>query len=80
MVADKKPHVQTVRGTVVKVSSAQTVRVASKMTKVHPIYKKRYTRTRYFLVHDEQSQAKVGDEVTITPCRPISKNKQWRIA
>jgi small subunit ribosomal protein S17 len=79
MATEKKPHVQTVRGTVVKVSSTQTVRVASKMTKVHPIYKKRYTRTRHFLVHDEAGKAQVGDTVTIAACRPISKSKQWRI-
>ena len=77
--ATKETHVQTVRGTVIARSSAQTVRVTAKMTKVHPIYKKRYTQTRRFLVHDEHDTAKVGDEVTIAACRPISKGKQWRI-
>lgn len=72
--------VQTVRAIVVKKSSAQTIRVATKTTKVHPIYKKRYTRTRYYMVHDENESAKVGDEVTIVSCRPISKLKHWKLA
>lgn len=70
---------QTVQGTVVKVGSAQTVRVATKVTKLHPLYQKRYTRTRYFLVHDPESNAKVGDIVTIVSCRPVSKLKHWVI-
>ena len=79
MATESKPHTHTVKGTVVKLSSAQTIRVAAKYTKVHPIYKKRYTRTGFFLVHDEGNVAKVGDIVTIAACRPISKNKQWRL-
>jgi small subunit ribosomal protein S17 len=70
---------QTVRGTVVKKSSAQTIRVAVKFTKIHPIYKKRYSRTRYYLAHDPADTTQVGDEVTLVSCRPISKLKSWTI-
>jgi len=79
MATSATTHIHTVKGTVVKISSEQTIRVAAKYTKVHPIYKKRYTRTRFFLVHDEANAAKVGDTVTIEACRPISKNKAWRL-
>ena len=68
---------QTVRGTVVKRSSAQTVRVATKVTKVHPIYKKRFSRIVHYTAHDESNTIEVGAEVTIKSCRPISKNKHW---
>lgn len=67
------------RGTVVKRSSANTVRVSIGYTKVHPIYKKRYSRTRFYLVHDAADTAQVGDQVSITPCRPISRLKSWQI-
>jgi small subunit ribosomal protein S17 len=70
---------QSVRGTVVKKSSAQTVRVVVKFTKIHPIYKKRFSRTRYYLAHDPSDSAKVGDEVTLVTCRPVSKLKNWMI-
>lgn len=74
-----KPKTQapTIRGTVVKKPSTQTIRVSLKVTKVHPIYKKRYSRLHYYLAHDPSDQVKVGDEVTIVSCRPISKLKHW---
>ena len=68
---------QVVLGMVVKVSAPQTIRVATKVTKVHPLYHKRYSQMRFYTVHDPESKAKVGDMVTITGCRPISKTKQW---
>ena len=70
-------QVQTVRGTVVKRSSAQTVRIETKVTKVHPIYKKRYSRTVHYIAHDEADNAVIGSEVTIQSCRPMSKNKYF---
>lgn len=70
-------QMQTVRGTVVKKGSAQTIKVAIKVTKVHPIYKKRYSQLRHYIAHDPSDAAKVGDEVTIEACRPISKIKHW---
>lgn len=71
---------QVIVGTVVQKSGLQTVKVAVRTTKVHPIYKKRYSRTRHFQVHDAAESAKIGDEVKIVPCRPISKTKRWMIA
>ena len=68
---------QTIRGTVVKKSSPQTIRITTKVTKVHPLYKKRYSRNLYYIAHDPSDAVKVGDEVTIVACRPISKIKHW---
>ena len=76
--ADKQTQ-KTIQGTVVKLSSNQTIRVATKITKVHPIYRKRYSLLKHFVVHDQDNQAKVGDIVTITMCRPVSKNKRWTV-
>jgi small subunit ribosomal protein S17 len=70
----------TMKVTVVKKSSAQTIRVSLKIAKVHPIYKKRYSLTRHYLVHDEAGTAEVGQEITIVSCRPISKLKHWKVA
>lgn len=72
-------QIQTIRGTVVKKCSTQTIRVATKITKVHPVYKKRYSQLKYYYVHDEADTAKEGDEVTIMACRPISKQKHWTL-
>ena len=70
-------QIQTLRGTVVKKSSAQTIRISVKVTQVHPIYKKRFSQLRYYLAHDPSDAVKVGDTVTIVSCRPISKLKSW---
>lgn len=71
--------IQSITGTVVKVGSVQTIKIATKVTKVHPIYRKRYTLTKHLTAHDTDSIAKVGDVVTVIPCRPISKTKRWAV-
>jgi small subunit ribosomal protein S17 len=70
-------QVQTLRGTVVKKGSAQTIKISLKVTSVHPLYKKRFSKLRYYVAHDPSDAVKVGDEVTIEACRPISKIKHY---
>ena len=36
-------------------------------------------RTTKLLAHDEQNECKEGDTVTITPCRPLSRRKSWKL-
>ena len=43
----------------------------------HPLYGKYITRSKKYHVHDEESQARKGDTVTFTECRPLSKTKSW---
>jgi small subunit ribosomal protein S17 len=74
---NKDTHVQSIRGTIVKKCSAQTVKIATKVTKVHPLYKKRYSQVLHYLAHDPSDKAEVGQEVTIIPCKPVSKMKRW---
>ncbi|MEA2701694.1 MAG: small subunit ribosomal protein [Candidatus Parcubacteria bacterium] len=71
---------QTFRGTVVKTAMKDTATVAVSRYVKHPKYKKYQVRTKKFLVHDEGNTAKVGDEVTIVGCRPISKLKRFKLA
>lgn len=56
-----------------------TVVVALSRVIVHPKYQKRYTRAIKFKAHDEKNECKPGDIVTIEECRPISKEKRWRV-
>ena len=46
---------------------------------MHPVYKKFITRSKKYHAHDEENRLKVGDLVKIEECRPISKNKRWRV-
>ncbi len=66
------------KGKVVSNKNTNTVTVEIERKKVHPIYRKRYTSTKKFLAHDENSH-KLGDVVTIEETRPLSKNKRWQV-
>ena len=45
----------------------------------HHAYKKYVRRTSKFMAHDEKNECRVGDKVRIIECRPLSKNKCWRL-
>ena len=45
----------------------------------HPRFNKILTQTKKFYVHDEKSEAKVGDKVRIVESRPTSKLKRWAL-
>jgi small subunit ribosomal protein S17 len=42
-------------------------------------YKKYVTRAERYKAHDETNQAVIGDTVTIQECRPLSRDKRWRL-
>lgn len=69
----------TKQGVVVKISGEKTIKVQVRSYQTHPKYKKQYLRTRNFLIHDEKTEAKVGDEVSFAQCRPVSKRKTWTL-
>ena len=45
----------------------------------HPIYKKTIKRSKKYVAHDENNECKTGDLVQIAECRPLSKNKRYRL-
>ncbi|MDR2028250.1 MAG: 30S ribosomal protein S17 [Treponema sp.] len=58
----------------------KTIVVAVETKTLHPLYKKYITRSKKVKAHDEANEAKVGDRVRVVECRPISKEKCWRLA
>ncbi|PLX27524.1 30S ribosomal protein S17 [Candidatus Parcubacteria bacterium] len=66
-------------GVVVSDKMDKTVVVRVDRVVVHPKYKKRYTVSKKYKCHDEKNEFKEGDKVTFTECRPMSKNKRWRV-
>ena len=58
----------------------KTVVVAIRDNVKHPLYKKIIKRTVRFKAHDENNTAHVGDKVMIMETRPLSKDKNWRLA
>ena len=45
----------------------------------HPKYGKYIKKSTKFKIHDEENKCKIGDVVTITEVRPISKDKSWKL-
>jgi small subunit ribosomal protein S17 len=70
---------RTLSGVVVSDKMAKTIVVKVDRVVVHPKYGKRYTVSRRFKVHDETNRAKEGDKVSFVACRPLSKDKRWRL-
>lgn len=65
-------------GIVISDKMNKTIVVKVNSVKIHPKYKKRYTISKKYNVHDEKNNFKEGDKIMFTECRPISKNKKWR--
>ena len=66
-------------GVVVGGQNDKTVIVKVETVKVHPKYKKRYVVSRRYKVHDEKNEHKIGDKVSFVECRPLSRDKRWRL-
>ncbi len=67
-------------GRVVSDKMDKTVVVLITTKQLHPLYKKYVTRTKKVKVHDEKNSAHIGDTVRLIECRPISKDKCWRLS
>lgn len=67
------------QGTVVSDKSSKTVVVKVDRRVRHPIYKKFLTTSKRYSAHDADSKFKIGDNVRIIECRPISKTKCWEV-
>lgn len=57
----------------------KTIVVKVEMRKLHPLYKKQYTRHSKFMAHDEKNEAKVGDLVDIRESKPMSAKKRFTL-
>ncbi|MCL1994426.1 MAG: 30S ribosomal protein S17 [Spirochaetes bacterium] len=57
----------------------KTVVVFIETRTLHPVYKKYVKRVKKVKAHDEKNEAKMGDRVRLIECRPISKEKHWKL-
>jgi len=76
---DAAKGARTLTGQVVSNKMNKTITVAIERVLRHPTYGKYVRRTTKLLAHDETNQAREGDTVTISPCRPLSRRKSWRL-
>ena len=57
----------------------KTVVVTVERLEKHPAFQKYIRRRSKFKAHDEKNEGRVGDKVLIQECRPLSRNKSWRV-
>jgi len=57
----------------------KTVVVEVERIKEHPKYKRRYGVHKKYKAHVKEGEYKVGDRVIIEECRPISRDKKWKV-
>ena len=66
-------------GKIISDKMQKTVVVNVERIKEHAKYKKRYRISKKYKAHAESGEYKIGDKVIIEECRPISKDKKWRV-
>ena len=71
--------IRTVQGRVVSNKMDKTITVVVERFVKHPIYGKFIKRSTKLHAHDESNVCNKGDLVTISECRPLSKNKTWML-
>ena len=66
-------------GTVTSDANEQTVTVSVERRFTHPVMKKTIRKSKKYRAHDPKNTFKVGDQVRIQECAPISKSKRWEV-
>ena len=70
---------RTLTGKVVSDKMDKTVTVLIERRVKHPIYGKYVSKSSKLKAHDENNESKMGDIVTISESRPLSKSKSWTL-
>jgi len=70
---------KTLVGVVFSDKMDKTVGVMVNRLVLHPIYKKYIRKRKKVKAHDEKNECQVGDRVLIVECRPMSREKRWRV-
>jgi len=74
-----KKAIRTLTGTVVSNRMQKSITISVERRVKHPLYGKYITKTTKLKAHDEANECNIGDLVSITECRPISKSKSWKL-
>ncbi|MDP2646741.1 MAG: 30S ribosomal protein S17 [Desulfobacterales bacterium] len=67
-------------GTVVSNKMDKSVVIQVERLVKHKLYQKYVRRRSKFSAHDKNNECQVGDKVSITESRPLSKTKRWQVS
>lgn len=77
--AEEQKLARTATGKVVSDKMDKTITVLIERRVKHPVYGKYLTRSSKIHAHDENNECKIGDLVTVSETRPLSKSKTWKL-
>jgi len=75
-------HIKTRRileGVVVSNKMTNSIVIETARLVPHTLYGKMIRRHKKYMADDPQNICSIGDQVIIEECRPLSKNKRWRL-
>ena len=78
MSAEKK-RTRTLTGKVVSNRMDKSITVLVERRVRHPVYGKYMTKSSKVHAHDEKNECNVGDVVSLSESKPISKTKTWQL-
>ena len=70
---------KTRRGSVISNGMDKSVVILVERKVRHKLYGKYIRKRMKYMAHDESNSCNIGDTVLIEECRPLSKNKRWRV-
>lgn len=76
---DNAKTARTLSGRVVSNKMDKSITVVVERFVKHPIYKKFVKRSTKVMAHDANNECQIGDTVTVSESRPMSKNKTWAL-
>jgi len=76
----KVKSLRKVQGVVISNKMQKTIVVEASSLIKHAKYGKYFKKYNKHKAHDEKSECGIGDKVEIIECRPLSKEKRFRLA
>ncbi len=77
--SEQQTAIRSLVGRVVSDKMDKSITVLVERKVAHPIYKKYVKRSTKLHVHDENNECNLGDVVSVTSTRPLSKTKCWKL-
>jgi small subunit ribosomal protein S17 len=77
--SEQETTIRSLVGRVVSDKMDKSITVLVERKVPHPIYKKYVKRSTKLHVHDENNECNIGDVVSVTSSRPVSKTKCWKL-
>ena len=77
--SEVKKRTRTLTGKVVSNKMDKSITVLVERRVKHPVYGKYMTKSSKVHAHDEKNECNVGDVVSLSESKPISKTKAWQL-